>query len=67
MSALHPSGLFTTNASVWFTNNLAQEAEQIYRDGAGNITPADLDDSHRHDQPRQALFWDGKGTAVQRR
>jgi RHS repeat-associated protein len=37
VSALHPSGLFTTNASVWFTNNLARETDQIRREGAGNI------------------------------
>jgi RHS repeat-associated protein len=37
VSALHPSGFFTTNATAWFTNNIAQEAAQVYRDGAGNI------------------------------
>ena len=38
VSALHPSGLFITNASIWFTNNSAREASHIYRDFAGNIT-----------------------------
>lgn len=33
----HPGGLFTTNATVWFTGNIAQESAQVYRDGAGNI------------------------------
>src|SRR5205085_211236 len=33
-SALHPSGLFTTNVSVWFTNNAASETTSDSFDGA---------------------------------
>jgi len=65
VSALHPSGLFTTNASVWFTNNLARQADHVYRDGAGNITQriwSNPDGSICRDE---ALWWDQKQRLTQ--
>ena len=65
VSALHPSGLFTTNASVWFTNNLAREADQIYRDGAGNITQRKWTKPDGSTSHSQVLLWDGKARLCQ--
>jgi RHS repeat-associated protein len=59
-SALHPSGLFTTNVSVWFTNNSAREASHIYRDGAGNITARIWTSPSGTTNRVQSLFWDGR-------
>jgi RHS repeat-associated protein len=60
VSAAHPSGFFTTNASVWFTNQLAQETAQIYRNGAGSITRRIWKAPDGSTNRMQYLYWDGK-------
>jgi len=37
-SAIHPSGFFTTNSSIWFTNNTSSLTAFDSFDGAGNVT-----------------------------
>jgi len=60
VAALHPSGRFTTNASAWFTNNLAQEAATVYRDRAGNITKRIWRNPDGTTNRMQTLWWDVK-------
>ena len=59
VSALHPSGLFTTNANVWFTNNMAGESAQVFRNGGGDITRRVWTSSGVTNRT-QILTWDGK-------
>ena len=61
VSALHPSGFFTTNATAWFTNNVGQQTDQIYRDGAGQITQRSYTSANGTGNHTQVLGWDFKG------
>lgn len=60
VSAAHPSGFFATNASVWFTNQLANQSAQIYRNGAGSITRRIWKAPDGTTNRTQILYWDGK-------
>jgi len=61
VSALHPSGLFVTNASVWFTNGVWGQATGIQRDGAGNIVLRQWCRPSGAMVRMEALSWDAKG------
>jgi RHS repeat-associated protein len=60
VSALHPSGRFTTNATSWFTNNVAQEAATVSRDAAGNIIKRIWRNPDGTTNRTQRLWWDAK-------
>jgi len=60
-SALHPSGLFTTNVSVWFTNNASSETVADIFDGAGNPTQRIWKSLSGTTNRTQTLTWDARG------
>jgi RHS repeat-associated protein len=65
VTAAHPSGLFTTNANVWFTNNSAGEIIADTFDGAGNITLRLWKNASGQTNRSQGLAWDRKGRLQQ--
>jgi RHS repeat-associated protein len=60
VSALHPSGFFTTWATNSFTNNLAYEATVDSYDGEGNITNRVWKNSSGTVERTQTLSWDAR-------
>jgi RHS repeat-associated protein len=65
VSASHPSGLFATNTSVWFTNNTANEIVVNNYDGAGNLKLRIWKGSSGQTNRLQGLEWDHKGRLTQ--
>src|SRR6266571_7588521 len=63
-SARHPSGFFTTNTSVWFTNNAANETAVHSYDGAGNVTQIVWKNNSGGTNRTQTLSWDARGRLV---
>src|SRR5262249_18567653 len=61
VTALHPSGLFTTNRSVWFTNNASYEAATETYDAAGRITQRIWKSSSGTTNRTETLSWDVRG------
>jgi len=61
VSAAHPSGQFTTNTSVWFTNNAAGETATDTFDAIGNLTYRVWKNSSGATNRTQTLGWDVKG------
>jgi RHS repeat-associated protein len=61
VSALHPSGIFTTWATNSFTNNLAYEATVDSYDGEGNITNRVWKNPSGTVERTQTLSWDARG------
>src|SRR6185295_8447630 len=59
-SAAHPSGQFTTNVSVTFTNNAADTAADTY-DDAGNLTQKVFKNSDGTLNRTESLVWDARG------
>jgi RHS repeat-associated protein len=60
-SALHPSGMFTTNVSIWVTNNAANETVSDTFDGAGNVTLRIWKSPSGATNRTQTLSWDERG------
>jgi RHS repeat-associated protein len=60
VSAAHPSGLFTTNATVWFTNNAANEIVSDSFNGAGLLTNRIWRSATGATNRTQTLTWDLK-------
>lgn len=61
-TARHPSGQFTTNAAVWFTNNASapDRTEDSY-DLSGNVTRRIWRSASGATNRTQTLSWDGRG------
>jgi RHS repeat-associated protein len=61
-TARHPSGQFTTNTSIWFTNNASapDRVEDIY-DFAGNVTKRIWRSANGTTNRTQTLSWDARG------
>ncbi len=64
VSAQHPSGKFTTNASVWFTNSVASERITDSFDGAGYLTKRIWKSPSGTTNRTQDLSWDARGRLV---
>jgi RHS repeat-associated protein len=60
-SAVHPSGLFTTNATIWITNNAANETVADTFDGAGYITQRIWKSPSGATNRTQTLIWSACG------
>lgn len=60
VSAAHPSGLFTTNATIWFTNNIGNLAVADTMDAAGNLTQRIWRKPNGNTNLVQTLAWDGQ-------
>jgi RHS repeat-associated protein len=60
-SALHPSGLFTTNVGIWVTNNATSETVSDTLDGAGNVTQRIWRSPNGPTNRTQALTYDARG------
>jgi len=60
-TAKHPSGQFTTNASVWFTNSVGNLTETNTFDLAGNVTQRIWRNSNGTTNRLQTFTWDGLG------
>jgi RHS repeat-associated protein len=60
VSALHPSGFYTALATNFFTNNLANQAVAILRDGDGNITKRTWVNSDGATNLTQLLYFDAR-------
>ena len=60
LAALHPSGFYTALATNWFTNNLANQAMSIFRDGEGNITKRVWVNSDGATNLTQLLYFDAR-------
>ena len=65
VTAAHPSGLFTTNATVWFTNNLASENATSTYDAMGNVSRRVWKNPDGTTNRIQTLVWDPKGQLTQ--
>lgn len=61
VTAKHPSGLFNTNRTVWFTNNAAYEAATETYDAAGRITQRVWKSSSGTTNRIENLYWDARG------
>jgi hypothetical protein len=59
--ARHTSGLFTTNATHWFTNNIGNLTATDSYDGAGNITQRVWRNPNGTTNRTLSLSWDGRG------
>lgn len=59
--AAHPSGQFTTNRSVWFTNNIAHESVQENFDAMGRLTYRVWKNPNGTTNRTENLIWDVKG------
>src|SRR5436309_10148265 len=59
-SALHPSGLFTTNVSIWVTNTAANETVTDSFDAAGRLTQRVWRSPTGATNQTQTLIWDLK-------
>lgn len=64
VSAKHPSGQFTTNASVWFTNNVAYERATDTFDGGGYLTQRLWKNPDGTTNRTQTFFWEARGQLV---
>jgi len=60
-TARHPSGLFTTNASVWFTNGVGNLTETNAFDPAGNVTQRIWRNPNGTTNRLQTFTWDARG------
>lgn len=60
-TAKHPSGQFTTNASVWFTNSVGKLTETNTFDLAGNVTQRIWRNASGTTNRLQTFTWDGRG------
>ncbi|MBI1176394.1 hypothetical protein GC207_03030 [bacterium] len=61
VTAAHPSGQFTTNRNVWFTNNVAHEAVSETFDAAGRLTYRVWKKPDGTTNRTETLIWDLKG------
>jgi RHS repeat-associated protein len=61
VSATHPSGQFTTNASVWFTNNATHERVVDSYDGKGQLTRRTWVSAGGVTNRTQTLEWEPTG------
>lgn len=61
VSATHPSGQFTTNRNVWFTNNVANETVADTFDAAGRVTYRVWKHPNGTTNRTETLTWDAKG------
>lgn len=61
VAAAHPSGQFTTNRSVWFTNNVANETVADTFDAAGRLTYRVWKRPNGTTNRTETLTWDAKG------
>jgi RHS repeat-associated protein len=59
--AVHDSGLFTTNATSWFTNNIGALSVTNIHDGNGNLTQRIWRKANGTTNLIQTLAWDGRG------
>lgn len=64
VSAKHPSGQFTTNASIWFTNSGVGERVTDTFDGAGYVTQRLWKSPGGTTNRTQNLSWDMRGRLV---
>jgi RHS repeat-associated protein len=60
-SAQHPSGMFTTNASIWITNNASYEAVADTYDAAGFTTQRAWKSPNGTTNRTQTLTWSARG------
>jgi len=60
VAADHPSGLFTTNATSWFTNSAADRVTAVY-DASGFLTQRAWIKSNGQTNRTQDLGWDARG------
>jgi RHS repeat-associated protein len=60
-SAAHPSGFFTTNAAVWFTNSAGNQTVSDVFDPAGHLTERIWKGPTGAANRTQTLYWDAKG------
>jgi RHS repeat-associated protein len=65
VSAAHPSGQFTTNASVWFTNAASSEIATKTFDAAGNVTQVIWKSNSGATNRTQTLYWNARGWLAQ--
>lgn len=65
VSAAHPSGKFTTNTSVWFTNAATGETVFNSYDTGGYLTWRIWKNSSGQTNRMQGLLWDHKGRLTQ--
>jgi YD repeat-containing protein len=63
--ARHPSGLFTTNATIWFTNNLGKLTETNGFDPAGNLVQRVWRNPDGTTNRWQTFTWDARGRLFQ--
>ena len=61
LSAQHPSGLFVTNASSWFTNNISNQTVADTFDALGQLTSRVWRNPNGSTNRTQNLLWDFKG------
>ncbi|MEK7782024.1 MAG: SBBP repeat-containing protein [Verrucomicrobiota bacterium] len=61
VSAAHPSGVFTTNATSWFTNNLGALTVTNVMDAAGFLTQRIWRKANGATNLVQTLTWDARG------
>jgi len=59
--AVHTSGMFTTNATLWFTNNIGSITVTNVQDGNGNLTQRIWRKPNGTTNLVQTLAWDGRG------
>jgi YD repeat-containing protein len=60
-TAKHPSGQFTTNASVWFTNSIGNLSETNTFDPSGNVTQRIWRNPNGTTNRLQTFTWDARG------
>lgn len=65
VSAAHPSGKFTTNTSVWFTNAATGETVFNSYDTGGYLTSRIWKNASGQTNRMQGLLWDHKGRLTQ--
>jgi RHS repeat-associated protein len=63
-SAAHPSGLFTTNRTAWFTNNVANNSVSNLFDGSGNIAQKVWRNPNGTTNRLQTFTWDARNRLV---
>jgi RHS repeat-associated protein len=61
VSATHPGGMFVTNQSVWFTNNMGNQSVSDSYDAVGNLTKRVWKSVGGTTNHIQTLDWDFKG------
>lgn len=62
--ATHSSGLFTTNATIWFTNGATGDPVTVSFDGGGYVTNRVWRDASNNVIRTQSLVWDARGRLV---